>query len=838
MNTNLPKVKKTPLLPEHFPTVMQAFIFRNWEMVNKEKLARMLGTSVENVEQEARRMGLGEQGNTDIWMEKGYITIIRSNWHLLPYEQLLQLLDWTEEQLAFVLKEEDFLDIKLGELKPECEPVCYQVLTEAQLEETERIRAVVQSIEVAKEARAPFDFWGTEEAWDVSGSPKEGQITLDAAWYVKNETGDKAVEEMGKRFAGTLERQYGIPVSGKSRPILLCYTQGRKEEYHVIEIEEQQICIMAGGSGGILRGLYRLEDMMRKAGGPYLTKGRYERTPRFDTRYIYSFCALYGNALDVDSSTWCPDSLLENYARVGVNGIWLQAVLYRVTEFPFAPEISEGWEQRQDYLRKFVERARTYGIKIYLYINEPRTMPLAFFERYPEMKGAVAGEYACMCLSSQRVRDYLGGAMENLCRAVPGLGGFFTITMSENLTHCKSREVDSPCPHCAEMKPWELAALANRVIADGAHRADPGVKVFAWDWAWTADRGFEEGDARRGIEALPRDVAVLCKRESEIPYVRGGITGRVQDYAMSVEGLSPVSLDNWKAARDSGHEVAAKVQVNNTWECSTTPYLPVFGILENMMDCLIQQEIRHLMLSWTLGGYPSPNIRLISEAFFEENGRKQPDYDGCLRTLYGAWADRVRQATAIFGEAFREFPFALDVLYNGPQNGGVSNLFYAHPTGYQATMTCYAYDDLEGWRANYPADILEAQFGEVARKWSQGLALLEGGPSELADISLVSYSLFQSSYHQVRFVKLRDAYLQTGESAGESGVSLLEELIAILQSECRLTRQVHEIMQRRPEVGFEAANHYYYSCQMLLEKIVNCESLIRYYSAEKSRREK
>lgn len=831
MNATLPDLNKQALIPEHFPTSMQAFIFRNWEMVSKERIALVLGTSVENVEREAQRMGLKAQGNTDIWMEKGYITIIRANWHLLPYTQLLELLGWTAEELAFVLKEEDFLNIKLGMIKPISDPIRYAPLTEAEMEATRAIRTVVESVPEPEDGKEPFDFWSSREtkARTKTGQPGDDQICLDESWHLENVTGDERVDVMAARFADAWKRQYGVKLGCGKNLILLRYIENQKEEYHKLEIEDSRITITAGGSAGILRGLYRLEDLAQAEGGPYLSKGTFERTPRFDTRYIYSFCALYGTALDVDSSTWCPDSLLEKYARVGVNGIWLQAVLYRLTEFPFDPEISEGWQERQKNLRIFVERAASYGIKIFLYINEPRTMPLAFFDKYPEMKGAVSGKYACMCLSTQEAQEYLSGAVERLCRAIPGLGGFFTITMSENLTHCKSREVDEACPHCADKEPWELAALANRLIAEGAHRGDPDVQVIAWDWGWSPDFKFREGDVLRCIQAIPSDVAIMSKRETELPFTRAGVEGIVRDYSLSVEGLSKVSLETWQAARESGHEPAAKLQINNTWECSTTPYLPVFGILEEIMNDMMEQNVRHLMLGWTLGGYPSPGIRYISEAFFRENDQERPDYGKCLEILYGEQKDRVKQATDKFCKAFREFPFDLDVLYNGPQNGGVSNPFYSRPTGYQATMTCFAYDDLEGWRSIYSEQQFEDQFKKLSEGWEEGMRLLDQGTEELWDISYVSYSLFRSSYHQVRFVRLRDTLLGLGTDKTCERQNVIREILEILQKEKEMTREVYGIMKRRPEVGFEAANHYYFSLQMLLEKVVNCEHLIRYY---------
>ena len=48
------------------------------------------------------------------WDARGYQTIIRNNWHLCPFDQLLQLLDMPEERLAFLLKEDDFFWHKLG----------------------------------------------------------------------------------------------------------------------------------------------------------------------------------------------------------------------------------------------------------------------------------------------------------------------------------------------------------------------------------------------------------------------------------------------------------------------------------------------------------------------------------------------------------------------------------------------------------------------------------------------------------------------------------------------------------------------------------------------------
>ena len=53
-------------------------------------------------------------------------------------------------------------------------------------------------------------------------------------------------------------------------------------------------------------------------------------------------------------------------------------------------------QRSQDALRRLVERARKRGVGVYLYLNEPRAMPLAFYAAHPELKGVVEGDHAAL----------------------------------------------------------------------------------------------------------------------------------------------------------------------------------------------------------------------------------------------------------------------------------------------------------------------------------------------------------------------------------------------------------------------------------------------------------
>jgi hypothetical protein len=123
----LPVSDRAALPVPHFPDAAHVVVWRNWQLVEPERLAAVLGTNVETLTKLATSMGLPPKVQVPPEMhQRGYITIIRRNWHLLPYDQLLQILGMTKSELAFRLREDDFLYGKLGFSKPRCEPVKYR----------------------------------------------------------------------------------------------------------------------------------------------------------------------------------------------------------------------------------------------------------------------------------------------------------------------------------------------------------------------------------------------------------------------------------------------------------------------------------------------------------------------------------------------------------------------------------------------------------------------------------------------------------------------------------------------------------------------------------------
>ncbi len=701
----------------HFPVRYQAVIWRNWGVVTAARLAAVLKMDVCNIEESARALGLGEGASVDgerLWLQRGYITLIRSNWHLLPYVQLLELLGWEPKRLAYTLKEDDFLWNKLGNCKPVVEPVEWEELSVEQAQQTGRLRKWVGGVteRLAPRVVEPFQFLG----------------------------------------------EYGSAVA------------------------------VAGGVAESGQGL----------------------------RLVYSHSAVYGDPLlDAELDPY-PDAMLAALAKTGVNAVWLQGVLYTLVPWLDPSHDAGDCAARLRSLNALVEKAAAHGIRVYLYLNEPRGMPAEFFRDHPEWQGAYfpRSDLYALCTANPEVLQKLQQGVARLIEQVPGLGGVFTISMSENLTHCHSKfAAVSACPRCAGRSTAEIVAEVNNAIADGVHSVNPKADVIVWAWSWDSDWG------KDAIDRLRPGIKLMCTSESLLPTNAMGVEGYVSDYSMSKVGPGPQATEFWAHARSRGLTVLAKVQMNSTWECSAVPYLPVPFLVRDHLRNLREHSVSGVMAAWTLGGYPGGNLMLFDS-----------EPEAVALELYGdAAADVIIEAWRTFGRAFTAFPLhGARCLYRGPQNYGPANLLFAEPTGRTPTMLGFPYDDLDSWRGNhFPVDVFEAQFRQLSEGWADGLELLaraaELVPADkaahLADLVAVAeaaYCHFRSTYLQIRYIHLRD-----GDRSGD----VVEEMAAVLGEEIELAKRLIDVIRRDSRIGFEASNHYYYSEQSLLEKVINCESL-------------
>ena len=569
-------------------------------------------------------------------------------------------------------------------------------------------------------------------------------------------------------------------------------------------------------------------QLSRRADGP--AKSRDTRAAVWNPRYLYSYFALYGDPLMEPEIDPFPDGYLEKLAQVGIDGVWMQAVLNKLAPSTQFPEFGRASESRLENLNRLVERAAGFGVRIFLYLNEPRTMPAAFFERHPDVRGRPVGDgLYTMCTSTAPVRDWIAGALAHILAEVPRLGGFFTITMSENWTNCFSRggtwgtgaPTAGDCPRCSLRSSWETIGELIQTFRDGIRRSSPTAELISWDWGW--------GDtlARNLIPRLPKDTRFMSISEWEQPVRHGGVETRVAEYSMSVTGPGPRATRNWQLASANGLKTMAKVQLNNTWEISAVPFIPVLDLVAEHCEKLSLAGITGLMASWTCGGYPSPNLAAAQAYYFEPRASREKILMDLAVERYGEpAATEIRAAWREFSQAFREFPYGVAV-YNIPTQHGPANPLRFHPTQSRATVILFPYDDLKSWCGVYPPETVLEQFSRLARAWQGGLERFRAGaakspasrkPLAAADLAIAEtcYNHFQSVANQVEFYILR--------SRGDKAA--LAAMRAIAEREIDLARRQYHCAKSNSTIAYEASNHYYYTPLDLVEKILNCRYVI------------
>jgi hypothetical protein len=548
---------------------------------------------------------------------------------------------------------------------------------------------------------------------------------------------------------------------------------------------------------------------------------------------LYSYFGSFGDPLAGAGLDPYPEGLLARLAEQGVNGVWLHVVLRQLAPGGDAfPEFGAGHEARLKNLAALAARAKKHGIKIYLYMNEPRAMPLPFFEGRKELRGPAEGGFAAMCTSDPPVTRWLEAAIGHVFRAVPDLGGTFTITASENLTHCASHGRRVDCPRCGGRTDAELIAGVNAALLAGVRSASPSARVIAWDWGWNG-----HGLAPEIIAALPAGVDVMSVSEWGVPIERGGVRTVVNEYALSAVGPGPRAKKHWELARARGLGAFAKLQIGVTWEIASVPYLPVLDLVAEHMKNLAREGVTGRMLSWSLGGYPSPNLK-VAQMFTDDPGAEPAGVlDRIAVERYGEAArDDARRAWTAFSAAFRAYPYSGTGVYAGPQHMGPANLLFARPTGYGATMVGIPYDNLDSWRGPYPRAVYAEQFRKVADGWAGGVKALEEGLAKVTDpgaravlesdlrVARAAGLHFASVANQARFVIARDRLVGTITSEDEK-TRLRAELGAILDDEARLARELFRLAHIDSRLGFEATNQYFYTPQDLVEKVLNVEDL-------------
>lgn len=575
----------------------------------------------------------------------------------------------------------------------------------------------------------------------------------------------------------------------------------------------------------------------------------------FDPRIIRSpWGDFHGKEIETSLEVYS-DNYLEEISRSGYNAIWLHMILRESVPSILFPD-NDTKKNRIACLNRLVKKVDRFGIKVYFYFCEPRSLKQEdpFWKTHSELKGqpmTFAGRisqkgwdsrYFSLCTSTPAVKEYLEESSYNLFKAVPGLGGAFLITASEYPNNCYShfplpqtKFTDSEmakwagrkfvCPRCARRKPEEVAAEVIILINRGIKSASPQAKTIAWSWSWYI---LEPDPQKNLINLLPKDVILMSDLE------RGGYIYLnhkrypVDEYSLSYIGPSPRFKKQAALAKKRGMKMMATIQVSTSNEFFGIPYLPVPYLSAEKLKRMAALKIDGYMGCWIAGGDTSPMSRLAGMM----SRLPQPSPGDAVKELarseFGEKSARsVCKAWRKFSDAFREYPFSTQFVYWGP-------LYYAvaYPLSLNLTRErrianfCPLPRDEKGhlklsnnnpdeWIKPFTSGVVVSAFQKLLKGWEEGVDLLRQAIDKdrenpaLQNELVISRHIRLSVRSLINIVRFYGLHQRWEKNKAHPDKVLSAKLKKILKEEIANAQEDKELIKAEPRLGFYADPRVY-----------------------------
>jgi len=616
-------------------------------------------------------------------------------------------------------------------------------------------------------------------------------------------------------------------------------------EAYQIAVTADRCRILAADTEGIRRGLFKVEDMMRAACGPFLPIGTIEQKPFIKSRVSRCFFGpvkrppRYRDEL-MDDVDYYPDQYLNRLAHEGINGLWLTIAFKDICTTNVVPEFGDHVERRLAKLRRTVEQCRRYGISIYVFSIEPTAWEAdsPILKRVPEMGGPRSGDRNAFCPSSEVSQRYLYASTHFIFSQVPHLGGMINISHGERLTTCQSlvaatSNQRSSCPICSKKEPWEIIHSTLKPMAAGMHDANPDATFIAWfympqdaplgDWVYELPKH------------CPEHVTMQFNFESGVTKDDFGRGRRGADYWISTPGPSRRYERLASFAKSAGTPMSAKIQTGCSHEVATIPFVPAPGMIYRKFSAMRELGVSQVMLCWYFGNYPGIMNRAAGELSFEPFPATEEAFlNRLVRPEWGRHAGTVAHALGLFAEGYGHYPLVTEFQYWGPMHDGVVWPLLLRPqdvalaptwqiawhTGQHIGQPFAPSGDRIGEALGQEYALPEAieACRAMSETWDRGVALLravETDPALLPERRLdigVARALgiqFRSGLNILRFYDLRERMINEKVDAQ---CVILGEMRRIVEAELKNSDEMIGLCKRDSRLGFhsEAEGYKYF----------------------------
>ena len=450
------------------------------------------------------------------------------------------------------------------------------------------------------------------------------------------------------------------------------------ESYRIDVADGGAVTITTEDDEGLRRAVYYYQDRVRAGDLAPCT-----RKPWVRNRIARCFfgpikrAPLYHDEL-MDDIDYYPEPYLDRLASEGVNGLWLTVEWRDLAETSFTRRSPDA-PRRLAKLRRTVGRCLKYGIKTWIFCIEPKRCahddPLV--AAHPELFGCkVEGGEHLMCPFSPEAQRYIEESVRDVFSQVPGLGGMLMISHGERNTTCLSRfdpvsgRFNGACPRCGEKQPWQIHWETASAIMRGIRGAGSDAEYISWFYQphVRPERAPWSAEVARH---LPEGVTLAYNFESGAVKDQLGRFRNGGDYWLSYVGPAEGFRQVAEAGLQVGARIGAKIQVGNSHELATVPFVPVPGLLYRKYRAMREKGVSTVLQCWYFGNYPGVMNKAAGELSFDDF---EDDEATFLRKLaapcWGKDAGRVAEIWERLSDAYAEYPLSNDMQYYGPFHAG------------------------------------------------------------------------------------------------------------------------------------------------------------------------
>jgi hypothetical protein len=388
----------------------------------------------------------------------------------------------------------------------------------------------------------------------------------------------------------------------------------------------------------------------------------------------------------MDDVDYYPEAYLDRLAHEGVNGLWLTVEWRDIAETSFTTRSPDA-DRRLAKLRRTVDRCLEYGIKTWIFCIEPKAVakddPL--YLNHPDMfSEGPWGNSFTMCTSTAKAQRYIEESVKDIFSRVPRLGGILMIAHGERPTTCLSKVnpvtgdvLGKKCSRCKDLKEWQIYRNTSEAIVRGIRAAGSSAEYISWFYQphVRPERAPFTIDCVRNV---PDGTVFAYNFESGAIKDQVGRFRNGGDYWLSYVGPAQSFKQVAEAGRLAGKRIGAKIQVGNSHEVATVPFVPVPGLLYRKYKAMKEAGVSTVLQCWYFGNYPGVMNKAAGELSFDDFEDGEDEFLRKLAAPYwGKDAEFVAGIWKKLSDAYAEYPLSNDMQYYGPFHAGPAWPLYA-----------------------------------------------------------------------------------------------------------------------------------------------------------------